>query len=51
VWRRYNSIVQHAPALLIRGILERGDGNVTSLLTDHLDILDLKIAHSSRDFR
>jgi hypothetical protein len=51
VWRRYNSIVRHAPALLIRGILERGDGGVTSLLADHLDILDLRVAHSSRDFR
>jgi hypothetical protein len=32
VWRRYTSIVRHSPALLIRGILERGDGGVTGLL-------------------
>ncbi len=37
--------------MLIRGILERGDGGVTSLLADNLEILDLKIAHLSRDFR
>lgn len=33
------------------GILERGDGGVSSLLADNLDILDLGIAQSSRDFR
>jgi error-prone DNA polymerase len=51
LWRRYNSVVRHSPALLIRGILERGDGGVTSLLADQLDILSLSIAHTSRDFR
>ncbi len=45
MWRRYNSIVRHSPALL-----ERGDGGVTSLLADQLDILNLTIVHSSRDF-
>ena len=51
LFRRHNSIARHAPALLIRGILERGDGDVTSLLADNLEILDLTIAHTYRDFR
>ena len=42
MFRRYNSIVCHSSTLLIRGILERGYGGVTSLLADQLDILNLK---------
>lgn len=39
VFRRYNSIVRHSPALLIRGIVERGDAEVVSLLADNRESL------------
>lgn len=38
------------PALLVRGLVQAADGVVT-LVADHLERLDLRTVHHSRDFR
>jgi error-prone DNA polymerase len=48
---RTKRTVSMSPALLIRGILERGDGGVVSVVADRLESLDLRVVQSSRNFR
>ena len=48
---RTKRTVRMSRALLIRGVVERGGGGVTSLLADRLEPLDLRVVHMSRDFR
>ena len=50
LWARYHRIARNAPALLVRGVVERSDG-VVSLLADKLQHLPLRIPSKSRDFR
>ncbi|HWH33795.1 MAG TPA: OB-fold nucleic acid binding domain-containing protein [Acidimicrobiales bacterium] len=52
LWARYRPLATTAPALLVRGILERADG-VVNVIADRLERLPLGGAHSppSRDFR
>lgn len=51
VWNRYRRIARDAPALIVRGMLERSVEGVTNLLADRFEDLQVAIAHRSRDFR
>ncbi|HUP68955.1 MAG TPA: error-prone DNA polymerase [Acidimicrobiales bacterium] len=50
VWARYRQVARSAPALLIRGRLERAEG-VINVVADRIEALDLSMATRSRDFR
>jgi error-prone DNA polymerase len=50
LWRRYRRIAQGAPALLIRGRVQNAEG-VVSVVAEHLQRMDLRMASKSRDFR
>ncbi len=50
VWVRYRRVARSAPALLVRGRLERAEG-VINLLADQIRALPLGAATRSRDFR
>jgi error-prone DNA polymerase len=52
VWARYRSDARSAPALLIRGKLERADG-VMNVIAERIQALPLSVSgtHKSRDFR
>jgi error-prone DNA polymerase len=50
VWDRYRRAARSAPALLIRGMLERVEG-VVNLIADRIEPLALGPAPRSRDFR
>ena len=50
LWHRYRRVARAAPAMLVRGRLERAEG-VTNLVADHLARLTLPIKSKSRDFR
>jgi error-prone DNA polymerase len=49
-WARYRAIARSAPALLIRGRLERSEG-VINIVADELTLLPMLAATASRDFR
>ncbi|MBC7517470.1 MAG: error-prone DNA polymerase [Microbacteriaceae bacterium] len=51
VWKRYRSITRGAPAMIVRGILERSKEGVTNLLADRFETLTLTVTTTSRDFR
>ena len=51
VWNRYRRIVRDAPALVVRGILERSPEGVTNLLADRFEDLRVGVQHRARDFR
>jgi error-prone DNA polymerase len=51
VWTRYRRVAQAAPAMVIRGMLERSKEGVTNLVADRLEALPLKAKTTSRDFR
>ncbi len=51
VWGRYRRVVREAPALIIRGMLERSDEGVTNILADRFEILSMAPRTRSRDFR
>ena len=51
VWTRYRRLVREAPALVIRGILERSAEGVTNVLADRFELLDMAPKVRSRDFR
>jgi error-prone DNA polymerase len=52
VWKRYRKVARGAPAVRVRGLLERHQG-VTNLLAQRLEALPLGLADAlkSRDFR
>ncbi|MDQ1403227.1 MAG: error-prone polymerase, partial [Actinomycetota bacterium] len=50
VWTRYRRVARSAPALLIRGKLERSEG-VINVIADKIEALSLAIPTKSRDFR
>jgi error-prone DNA polymerase len=50
LWERYRSVARTAPALLVRGKLERADG-VVNVIADRLEALPLGAPSRSRDFR
>jgi error-prone DNA polymerase len=51
VWNRYRRIVREAPALIVRGILERSTEGVINLLADRFEVLSMAPRTRSRDFR
>ncbi|MFE7745653.1 error-prone DNA polymerase [Nocardia sp. NPDC057455] len=50
LWRRYRRLAQGAAALLIRGRVQNAEG-VVSVVAEHLQRMDLRVASKSRDFR
>jgi len=51
VWSRYRRVVREAPALIVRGILERSPEGVTNIIADRFEVLDMAPKTRSRDFR
>lgn len=50
LWKRYRRVARTAPALLVRGRLERVEG-VTNVIADRLRVLSVGASTRSRDFR
>ncbi|MBK5224610.1 MAG: error-prone DNA polymerase [Acidimicrobiia bacterium] len=50
-WSRFRKVARSSPALLVRGRLERGDGNVTNVIAERLETLPVGGTVRSRDFR
>ena len=51
VWKRYRRVAREAPALIVRGILERSAEGVTNLVADRFEPLVLSAKTRSRDFQ
>ncbi|MEL4318324.1 error-prone DNA polymerase [Leifsonia sp. YIM 134122] len=51
VWTRYRRIAREAPAMVIRGILERSEEGVINLVADKFEPLAVAVHGRSRDFR
>ncbi len=51
VWNRYRRITREAPAMIIRGVLERSPEGVINLLADRFEVLSMSPQTKSRDFR
>ena len=50
LWQRYRRLAQGASALLVRGRVQNAEGAV-SVVAEHLQRMDLRVASRSRDFR
>ncbi|MBU6328510.1 MAG: error-prone DNA polymerase [Acidobacteria bacterium] len=50
LWKRYRRVARTAPALLVRGRLERVEG-VTNIIAERLETLPVPATTRSRDFR
>ena len=51
MWSRYRQVLRDAPALIVRGVLERSVEGVVNVLADAAVDLRVGVAHTSRDFR
>jgi error-prone DNA polymerase len=51
VWQRYRRVAREAPAMVIRGVLERSPEGVTNLIADRFESLTIGARTTSRDFR
>ncbi|RFA21372.1 error-prone DNA polymerase [Subtercola boreus] len=51
VWTRYRRVAREAPAMVVRGILERTDDGIINLVADRIELLPLGAPTRSRDFR
>jgi error-prone DNA polymerase len=51
VWTRYRRVAREAPALVVRGILERSPDGVVNLVADRMERLPLAVRTRSRDFQ
>jgi error-prone DNA polymerase len=51
VWQRYRRIAREAPAMIVRGILERSPEGVVNVVADRFEQLPIGARHVSRDFR
>ncbi|WP_223690549.1 error-prone DNA polymerase [Leifsonia poae] len=51
VWNRYRRVAREAPAMIIRGILERSHEGVVNLIADRMEALTVGMRTTSRDFR
>jgi error-prone DNA polymerase len=51
MWNKYRRVVRDAPALIVRGMLERSVEGVTNLVADQFEDLRVGLGHKSRDFR
>lgn len=50
VWNRFRRVARLAPAMIVRGILERSTDGVTNLIADHFEAIVIKSPTKSRDF-
>ena len=50
-WNRHRQVARAAPALVVRGRLERGDGGVVNVIAERIEPLSVRVAVPSRDFR
>jgi error-prone DNA polymerase len=50
-WQRHNKIANSAPALVVRGKLERSADGVVNLVAEKLELLEVSGITASRDFR
>ncbi|WP_336697839.1 error-prone DNA polymerase [Curtobacterium sp. USHLN213] len=51
VWGRYRRVAREAPAVIVRGILERSPDGVVNLVADRIEHLSLSVRTRSRDFQ
>jgi error-prone DNA polymerase len=51
VWQRYRRVAREAPAMIVRGILERSPDGVVNVVADRFEQLPIGARHVSRDFR
>lgn len=51
VWNRHRRLVRDAPALIVRGMLERSSEGVVNLVADGFEDLRVGVTHRARDFR
>ncbi|HEY8318484.1 MAG TPA: error-prone DNA polymerase [Amnibacterium sp.] len=51
VWQRYRRVAREAPAMIVRGILERSPEGVVNVVADRFERLPIGARHVSRDFR
>ncbi|MEO8906671.1 MAG: error-prone DNA polymerase [Microbacteriaceae bacterium] len=51
VWNRYRRVAREAPAMVVRGLLERSPEGVISLVADRFEALPLTARTRSRDFQ
>lgn len=51
VWQRYRRTARTAPAMVIRGILERTPEGVTNVVADQIQALPITVVTQSRDFQ
>ncbi|MDN4615360.1 error-prone DNA polymerase [Leifsonia sp. F6_8S_P_1B] len=51
VWNRYRRVARTAPAMIVRGILERSEEGVVNIVADRLESLETGVRTTSRDFR
>jgi error-prone DNA polymerase len=51
IWNRYRRVARDAPALIVRGMLERSEEGVTNVVADRFEDLRVGVGHRSRDFR
>ena len=51
VWQRYRRVAREAPAMIVRGILERSPEGVINIVADRFELLSIGAKHTSRDFR
>jgi error-prone DNA polymerase len=51
VWNRYRRVAREAPAMIVRGVLERSTDGVVNVVADRFESLTVSAPHRSRDFR
>ncbi|CAN5164722.1 error-prone DNA polymerase [soil metagenome] len=51
VWSRYRRVAREAPAMIVRGIIERSPEGILNLIADRFELLPLGAPTRSRDFR
>ncbi|QWT23316.1 error-prone DNA polymerase [Subtercola sp. PAMC28395] len=51
VWSRYRRVAREAPAMVVRGIIERSPEGILNLVADRFELLPLGAPARSRDFR
>ncbi|QEO12981.1 error-prone DNA polymerase [Agromyces intestinalis] len=51
VWNRYRRIAREAPAMIVRGMLERSRDGIVNVVADRFESLAVSARHRSRDFR
>lgn len=50
VWGRYRRVAREAPAMIVRGVLERSPDGVINVVADRMEWLTMAARTSSRDF-